>query len=261
MFVDLVKYLQNKLDAIAEGLYVVSNERNIEADYEKNQVIVSALSGNVYEESATIPYQIDIITNDIESVMIDFTTLAKNNNNVPFDTVIQEGEEYQAYTITPFFNTPVVMEKDMPLGSDKYARVVVFANINAIFNVNNVKSITIDGEEIKFLNGSLTYTTELKSNKVSGEQLNKSKKHVGSTGLSFTSVNKSTVFFNKLFKIMLGKLNGNTPFNVEIEMTNGLKDSIKMIVGTDILTSNRGVLPSNQVSLFIYDDRGDSDNA
>lgn len=257
MFVDLVKYLQEKLDAIAKGLYVVSNERNINADYEKNQVVVSALSGNVYEESATIPYQIDIITNDIESVMIDFTTLAKNNNNVPFDTVIQEGEEYRAYTITPFFNTPVVMEKDMPLGSDKYARIVVFANINAIFNVNNIKSLRIDGEEIKFLNASIGYTTELKTNRVSGDELNRSKKYVASTSVTFTAVNKSSVFFNKLFKINFGQLKGNTCFNVEIEMIDGLKGRLKMIYGTGILSSVRSQLPSNQVSLFVYDDRGD----
>ena len=258
MFVDLVKYLQDKLYAIAEGLYICSSERNIDANYDKNQVVVSALSGNVYEESATIPYQIDIITNDIESVMIDFTTLARDNNNVPFNVVVQEGENYQSYTIKPFFNTPVVMDKEIQMGSDKYARIVVFATINAIYNVNDIKSIVIDGEEIKFQNASIGYTTELKSNRVSGDELNRSKKHVASTALTLTVVNKSSVFFNKLFKINFGQLKGNTSFNVEIEMINGLKGSFKMVYGTGILSSVRGQLPSNQVSLYIYDDRGDN---
>ena len=262
MFVDFVKYLQEKLDAIASGVYVVSSERNVDADYTKNQVVASALSGNVFEDSATIPYQIDIVTCDIDGVMGDFTMLAMQNNNVTFTAIVQQGEgQFQSYTITPFFNTPVVMEKDVAMGSDKYARIVVFASVSAMFNVSNVKSLKIDSEEVKFLNATLAYSAELVSNRVSGQELNASKKKASSTSLSFQMVNKASALTNKLLSIASGSLKGNTSFSVEIEMDNGLKLSFPMVVSSYALSVARQMLPSINVGMFVYDSRGDQNAA
>ena len=259
MGVDLVKYLQEKLDEIAPGLYEVSSERNINANYKKNQVVISALSGNIYKNSSSLPYQIDIVTSDIASVMIDFTTLARNNNEVSYTQISQsQNGDYQSSTITPFFQTPVTMEKDIEIGSNKFARLVVFATINETSNVNNIKSLEIDGEKIETLNASLNYTTELNTNRVSGQEMNKSKKKASSCSVTFTAINKVGVFFNKAFKVATGVLQGNTSFSVKVTLDNNLSSTFTMLISSYALGSERTKLPSVNIGLFLYDDRGDS---
>lgn len=259
MSVDLVKYLQEKLNAIAPNLYEVSSERNINAKYEKNEVVISALSGPIYKDSSNIPYQIDIVTKDISSVMIDFTTLAKQENEQSFTEITQTGESnYQSSTITPVFNSPVVVEKDIQIGSNRYARIVVFAVINEVSNVNNIKELKIDGETIEKLSSNLIYTTEAVSNRVSGEKLNRSKKKAASCSVTFSMINKASVFANKAFKIFSGVLDGNTKFEVKVVMDNGLETTLPMFINTYTFNDERAKLPSVNVGMLLYDDRGDS---
>ena len=180
-------------------------------------------------------------------------------NNKSFISVIQTStDNYESYTITPFFNTPVVMDANVQVGSNIFTRIVVFAQVNSVSQVSDVQSIVIDGEEIKFQNGTLGYTTELVSNRVSGDELNRSKKRTSSIILTFLMINKAGVFNNKVFNIMTGQLSGNTSFNVVVTMSNGLSATMTMALGTSTLNSARLQLPSIQISLYLYDSRGDS---
>lgn len=263
-FLDFVKYLQTKLDAIQEG-FSVSSERRIDSNFMEKEVVVSALSGNIFDESATIPYQIDITTSDIDNVNNVFTILARNENNRPFTNIVNEGTEevpdMKRYEVTPYFNTPVVMEKDIEIGSDHYARVTVFVSLVILFNTTNVSSIEIDGEEIKFLDGTFNYVAELNSNRVSGEQLNKSKKRTSSISLAFRFVNRDNNFSRKLFRIAVGTLPGNTNFEVKVTLTNGLSATLEMIVGSSSLAFARQQLASYNISMYLYDSRGDTNAA
>ena len=261
-FVDFKKWLQQKLDAIQAG-FKVSNERNLNAeDFVDKQVVASQLAGSVYDESANIPYQIDVTVKDIDNAMNVFTSLAKSENNKPFTSIVNEGTEQNTnmknYSVIPYFQTPVVMEKDLGLGSDHYARIVVFVNLVILFEISNVSSISIDGEAISFLNGTFAYTTELNSNRVSGQELNRSKKRASSTSLAFRMVNKEGLFSEKLFKIATGELAGNTPFSVALTLTNGRVANLTMLVGSSTLSFARQQLASYDVALYLYDSRGDS---
>ena len=256
---DLVSYLQTKLNALTPDAYVVSNERNIDADYEKHQVVVSALSGSLYKDSGSIPYQIEIITSDIDKVTVDFTMLAKNNNNVSYTQVVSEGEtNFKSVTIVPFFNTPVVMEKNIGVGSNKYARIIVFATVNEQENVNNIKSLVIDGEEQELLTGTFAYVVEANPTRKSGVELSKSKKRTGSCQISFSTISKSSVFLNSAFKIATGQLKGNTSFNAAVTLDNGLNATLKMFIGSYTFTNERAKLPLINIGLFLYDDGGDT---
>ena len=260
-FVAFRKYLQEKIDLIVPGDFKVSSERNLNSDFIEGETVVSALTGSVYDDSANIPYQIEIFTSKPDETINIFTSLAKANNNKPFQSIVNEGTNenpiYKNYTIIPFCQTPTVMDKDLPYGTEHYSRLMMFATLIILFQVSNVQSITIDGEEIQFLNGSLTYTTELFSSRVSGQELNKNKKKVSTLGLSFKIVNKDTIFTRRLFNIMVGQLKGNTAFNVQITMSNGMSATLKMIVNTNALSFARQSLTSDDVSLFLYDDRGE----
>lgn len=262
-FVDFVKWLQEKLNALQAG-FTVSSERALDSNFFENEVVACQLSGSVYDESANIPYQIDITTSDINNAMDVFTTLAKSENNKPFTSIINEGSEdnpnYKSYTVIPYFQTPVVMDKDLELGANHFSRIVVFVNLVILFQVSNVSEITIDGESIAFLEGTFGYIAELVSNRVSGQELNVSKKKASSTNLSFRIVNKDTAFTRKLFNIATGVLKGNTKFSVVFKLTNGQQANLNMVVGTSTLSFARQQLASYNVGLFLYDSRGD-DNA
>ena len=260
-FVDFKKWLQEQLNSIQAG-FNVTNERNINSDFINKEVVVSQLAGSVYDESANIPYQIDIFASDVENAINVFTSLAKKQNNKPFTSIVNEGTEespsFKNYSVIPYFQTPVVMEKDLSMGSDHYARIVCFVNLVILFEISNVKKITIGTEEISFLSGTLAYTTELQSNRVSGAQLNLSKARTASTSLCFKMINKDTIFTEKLFKIAIGELPRNTYFSVKIELTNGRFATLNMVVGSSTLSFARQQLASYDVAMYLYDNRGDS---
>ena len=264
-FVDFRKYLQEKIDAIISGVFSVATERNLNSDFIDGEVVVSAMAGAVYEDSATIPYEIDIFTSDPEGAIDYFTALAKENNNKPFQTIINEGTadtpDFKQYTIIPYFQTPVTMDKGLAYGTDHYAKVVMFANLVILFQVSNVASITIDGEEIKFIDGSFSYATELQSSRVSGVELNKSKKKAATISLNFKMINKDTLFSRNIWNVMIGNKPGNTSFSVTITLTNGMSATLKMLLNTNVLAFARQQLSTDNISLFLYDDRGDNNNA
>lgn len=262
-FIDVVKWLQGKLDELAAGCFKVSNERSLDSDFE-GEVVVSALSGTPYEDSANIPYQIDVFTSNINSTMDVLNCLAKTVSNIPFEQIVVVGKDeeqhdiFSMHVITPLLNTPVVMEKDIPNGSQHFARIVVFATFVVFYDTNNIKEIKIDDEVIKTLSSSLNYTTEMMSNRVSGQKLNKSKKKAATVSINFTMINKNGVFGSNVFKITTGQLDGNTPFTVKITMSDNSSATLKMILGNSSFGSVRGQLPSLNVAMFLYDDRGDN---
>lgn len=266
-FIEVDKWLQQKLDEIAgANKFKVSNERALDSDFE-GEVVVSALSGTPYEESANIPYQIDVFSSDVEHTMDVLNTLSKAYSNVTFEQVIKVSKDgnnndiYAHHIITPLINTPVVMEKDIPNGSQHFARIVVFTTFLVFYSVNDIKELEIDGEKINMLNSSLNYVIEPFSQRVSGQELNKSKKKASTSSINFEMVNKDSVFGNKAFETWAGTLKGNTGFTVKVTLSNNKTATMKMMIGSCTLGHSRGKLPSLNVAMFIYDDRGDQNNA
>ena len=268
-FIDMKKWVQEKLDSIKNGYFRVSNERALDSDFE-GEVVISALSGTPYEDSANIPYQLDVFTADIDNVMNFLNIFAKSFSNVSFSQIVQVGTEEEndevvpineLHTITPIINTPVIMEKDIPNGSQHFARIVVFVTMMVFYDINNVSEIMIDDEKINSLNGSLNYAAEMIPNRVSGQELNKSKKKVSTSSLSFTMINKNSVFGDAVFDTMSGVRKGNEKFVVKVTMNNGKTMTLNMIIGNASLGFARGQLPSLNVAMYLYDDRGDVNNA
>lgn len=250
---DLVKYLQAKLDSINEGRYHVANERNINADFKNNEVVISAMSATINDNQATdIPYEISIYTTEIDQVMSDFTVLAKTCSAISY----QEVHEGESVVITPYFNTPTVLEKD--IDALHYAKIVVFASVNEITGINNVKTLKINNVVLKTLNASFNYVVEQNAQRVSGEKMIKSKVLSSTNGLTFTCLNKNSPFLNTAFEIATGQLDGDTSFSVEITMENNLTATLTMYITQYSLANERAKLPSVQISMSIYNPLGDS---
>lgn len=249
-YVDFSQHLQGLLDALAPNLFKVTNERNLDGDMD-GDVVVSALSGNINKNSATIPYQIDVFTYDPENTMNVFTKLAHTYNKTSFTNVQDE----KLYTIFQYYNTPVDMDKDIEIGQNHLSRIVIFAQLYIMFQVSNVKKITIDNEEIETLNGTLAYVCETHSNRVSGVQMNKDKKKAATLQLTFAMISKDSVFGRKLFLISTGQLDGNTSFSVVVDKTNGQTATLTMMITGCTNSWGDNALPSDQVSMGLYDNR------
>lgn len=249
-YVDFSSHFQTLINAIEPNKYHVSNERNLDGEMD-GDIVVSALSGIVNKNSATIPYQIDIFTYDPEGTMNALTKLSHTYNKTSFTSL----QDQKLYTIYQYYNTPVDMDKDIEVGADHLSRIVVFAQLFIMFQVSNVKKITIDGEEIETLDGTIGYVAETHSNRISGQQMNKSKKKASTLSLSFRMVSKDSVFGRKLFLIETGQLEGNTSFTVVIEKTNGQTATLVMFVPTATTSWADNQLPSDQVSMMLYDNR------
>ena len=263
-YVDYKKKLQERLNNLYPNLFEVVNERNLAADGEKVQVVLRQLVGQVLGNSATIPFQMDIITDDPEKIMEIFTAYAKNFSNSQFNSIVNEGTEQnpdlKTYLIIEYLNTPTVMEAIVDGYANKMSRIVLFSNLTVLKSVSNIKSLTIDDESIEFNNATISYMANIHENRISGEQLNKSKKREASVKIAFSLVNKDSVFGRKLFRIMFGLLDGNTKMDVKITLTNGLQANVPMIIDASTLTfSGKGQvsLPTDNVSLVVYDDRGE----
>lgn len=256
-FVDFKSHLQQLLDDISIGLFNVTDIRDMVGDTDKVNVIISALQGSVYENSASIPYKIDIYTDDPKSVESIFTTLAKVNNNKTFISVIEEEGEPKEYTVYQFYGTPAVAEPQQDLGTNVVAHLIMFATLNVFFDVGNVSSVVIDDNEIEFATGTIAYSIESFSNRVSGQELNKGRKKASTTSLQLTMVNKTSFFTNKVLQIMFGQLSGQTIFNCKVKLTNGLEFTIPMILGTNSFSFARNTpnLPSFNVTLIMGDNR------
>lgn len=241
-YLDFKSYLQKEL---GEGYYV-SNERNLDASDDKINVIVKALSGSVYDNSASIPYQIEIFTSEPEFVMQEFSRFASNHNNKSFISIMDD----KMYSVMGFYTTPVVMESDIDYIDNHYSRVLVFANLFIMFDLVNVGKLTIDGEEMEILNGTIAYNAEIHSQRKSGLENNINYKSASNINLTFTLVHKDTLFTRKLSQIRKGLLPGNTIFEVELTLTNNNKETYQMIVNSHTFTWARSAMPSLNVSLM-----------
>lgn len=247
-FIDFKKYLQNELGDSFEVTDELNNDYFL---FDKTAVVVRTLAGNVYDDSAQVPYQIEIYTDEPKEMIDYFTTFAKNHNNKFIDSIIQENDEYKKYTILQSYTTPVVLQTDIEFGSRHFSKVVLFPTLFIMFNVRNVKSIKINDELQETINGSINYTTELYSSRISGQNLNIQNKKTSTTQLTFLMLNKSTIFGNQVSQIRQGKLSGNTKFNVEVVFNDDSVENYSMILQTASLSFARAALSTLNITMIL----------
>lgn len=251
-FVNFKDHLQELLDSISADTFEVSSVRNMDGKTKKVQVVFTPLTGSVYKNSASIPYQIDIYAKKPDEIINIFTALSKQRNGKSFISMVETEEGVKEYTIFEFYSTPGVSEKQLDYGSNTVAHLVLFASLNVLFEVGNVSSIKIDGEELEIINGSLNYVVEVYSKRISGKPQNAALKTASTTNLTFTLINKTNVFTTALFNLAVGVLKSKV-FNVTVSLTNGLTATIPMIVTQNAFSFafNSANLPSLNVTMSL----------
>ncbi|NCB47991.1 hypothetical protein EOM81_13390 [bacterium] len=117
------------------------------------------------------------------------------------------------------------MEKDIPVGSNHFARIVMFGTLFILFNSSNVKQITIDGENIDFVNGSITWQQTMRSDRKSGQANNKNISEASAVSLSFQFASQQGIFANKLSALRTGAIHRTTAFAVKVILTNDIEET------------------------------------
>lgn len=246
---DLKTHLQQKLDSEYPNRFKVSNERSMDTKFE-GEVIVSQLVGNANSKNGNFTFQLDITTKEIDEVMSIFEKFAKENSQIPFDDVVKNGGETFINTITPTYSTPVVMEKDIQVGSNHYARIVVFVNAFILFNSSSVKKIEIDGEIIDFDSGTLTWQASAIANQRTSRSNSKSFAESSAVSLTFMMKSQLGQFANKLQSLRKGTLDRNAQkFIVKITLTNEEIEEYTMIVSNQAFSFGKSAIPTINVGM------------
>lgn len=223
--------------------YEVSRHRNLAYNGAKPQIVLTDLAGKRTEESKTWQVQIDIITATPDETQADLEQFVKTYNSAK---VVSESTSTLLY-----FLSPALMERDIQSGANKLVRFVIIAALFSTFGVSDIVEITINGVSYKPLNATLHYATEIRPVPQSGQKLTGNVKTLAGTTLSFTAINKATIFNNTLRAIRTGQKDGKTPFTIVVKFNDGGTETYSMILMSATLASARNQLSSLNVSFVL----------
>lgn len=216
--------------------------------------VIKVATGNILTNSVVYPVQI-MIFSEVGSVehartLIDtfaksysMTTFSVIDNSTNPATMIYYKQMYSTSVIMSNFNrTPDGLRSMLFLGGS----VVVTKNINDISYIT-IRKGTDTPTTIKFMSFAFTYTVTPDSQRVSGQELNVTKKKLANQMLSFTTNNLSSQFFTDVYNIASGTLAGNTAFEIKLyrgtEASPILVSTFSMILLDYSLTSTPNELP------------------
>ena len=240
-YLDLKAYFQEKFG----NTFVVRSIRDLDAKAEKGKtnVIITELAGNIYSDSAQLPIQLDFYAEDPIGVSASINTFIVSNSGKMF---VNEGN-----FITGYYLTPTPLDKNIEVGTQSRTRLTVFATFFVMFNMDDIASITVDGETVETLSRSMSYSADMSPDNKSGTELKKNDKIAGHIAVSFKMINKRGVFSQKLKGIRRGIVTGNTPFEVSVTFTDGDVETYSMLVQSSAFASARGQLPSMDIAFVL----------
>jgi len=234
------KYTLNVIEELSFGT---------EEETEKNviNIVFKVMVGNILTNSTVYPVQFIVLSepNNTETARTIMAEYAKLYNMTSFvSNFVYHKQMYSTPSIMSNFNrTPDGL------------RSMIFMNGTVIVteNITDVQYIKLrTGANayitIKFTSFALSYAATPDNQRVSGQELNTSKKKLASQVLSFTCHNQNTTLHNNLFDIVKGTLSGNTAFDIQLYgypngATESLLTTLNMILLDYSLTATPGELP------------------
>ena len=240
-YLDYRAHLQEKLG----DSFVVRDIREMNANPEKGKInaIITELAGNIYQNSAQLPVQIDFYTKDPIGTMALLNSFVTANNSKMF---INEGNY-----ITGYYTTPTPMDRDIEVGSTKPVRLVMFGTLFVMFNIDDISSIKVDGEELETLTRSIIYSSDFDPSNKDGTELKVHDSVASYISIAFKFINKRGVFSQKLRAMRSGTLSRNTVFSVSVTFFDGTIETYAMLVHSCGLASARGQLPSMDIDFVL----------
>ena len=255
---DFETYLKQELYTIAvqelglDNKIEVVNFRSFKMPEDKSTFlfVIKYLTGNYIGGIKTQPVQIFVYSelNEISNAYLILDYFSKKYNN------------YQDIINSEFikinFDTPVSMRNFIQSEEGYRASVYVFGTIITCENVLDIKSISLNNEdltvndetlkfgEIEYLSASFGYTAVLNTTKIKGVQLSTSIKQEAGLTLNLTMMNKENDFCKLINYIMFGDVTGNYEFNFMFTKNNGTTQSVSMKLESISLPTNKTAAPS-----------------
>lgn len=151
------------------------------------------------------------------------------------------------------YSTPTIMSNFNRTPDGLRSMIFMSATIIVTENVKDVQYIKISATgvaetTIKFTSFAMSYAATPDNQRISGEEINQTKKKLASQVLSFTCHNQITAVHNKFFDITQGNSSGNTLFTIKLYgYPNGASENLvatlSMIMIDYSLTATPGELP------------------
>ena len=239
------EYLQEKLQALTDLSVKVVDELDFKLESDI-KVIIKYLTGTIYQDTLLQPLQLYVLTDKLEEAKYIMQTFV--------ETYSQTRDRYDFKHFKQTYNTPVVLENFIPIKNKQSNAVYVNATITLLGDVVDIARITIDDEDIRFVDAQEHYIVQSSTQKIAGQELNYNKKQTATYSLALTCKNSNNVFFRKLKQMRHGLLNGNNKFVVKIYYDGDTAPIIHnmVVLGSSFATSEAS-FPTTTITLGVDD--------
>jgi hypothetical protein len=236
-------YLQNKLQALTDLSVKVVDELDFKLESDI-KVIIKYLTGTIYQDTLLQPMQLYVITDKFEEARFLMQTFV--------ETYSQTRDKFEFKHFKQVYNTPVVLENFIPIKNKQSNALYVNATLTLLGDVVDIEKITIDDEEIKFVDAQEHYIVQSTSQKIAGYELSYNKKQTATYSLTIICKNSNNVFLRKIKQMRHGQLSGNTAFNVKIYYDNDATPmQHNMVVMSSILATTESTFPTSTITLGV----------
>jgi hypothetical protein len=220
-----------------------------EEDSERDviNIVFKTLVGTILTNSTVQPVQFICFSEpgNTETALTILNEYAKLYNMTSFVTsFVYHKQMYSTPTIMSNFNRTPDGLRSMIFMS---ATLIITQNVKDVQYIK-VSAPSVTETTIKFTSFALSYAATPDNQRVSGQELNQTKKKLASQVLSFTCHNQSTAIHDRFFSIANGSNSGNTVFTVKLYSypngeTETLLATLSMIMIDYSLTATPGELP------------------
>lgn len=236
-------YLQEKLQALTDLSVKVVDEMDFKLESDI-KVIIKYLTGTIYQDTLLQPMQLYVLTDKFEEARFLMQTFVENFS--------QTRDRFEFKYFKQSYNTPVVLENFIPIKNKQSNALYVNATLTLLGDVIDISRITIDDEDIRFVDAQEHYIVQSSSQKIAGEELSFNKKQTATYSLALTLKNGNSVFLRKIKEIRHGLLNGNNKFVIKIYYDNDATPIIhNMIVISSSMTTSESTFPTSTITLGV----------
>ncbi len=233
-----INWLQNALG----NDYIVTNEEKTDYKTDKNVVILSEYSGTNFRKAISFTYQATVLTNNVEKTMKELQEFTWMHNDERIST-----PEFPY--IRNLMQQPVNVSNFQEYNNQYIGTIIIAINLIASVSINDIKSITIDGELIDPTQSNLTYQTIQDTNRINGNELSTTDINESSLILQIVFPMDYSNLFVKSCKIMFGMLPKNEAFNVAIKLINNMEFTSEFKLASKAIACDRAALTIDSITL------------
>lgn len=257
MAFDYTNYLANQLLILRNTLGI---EQNIvvddEAIFTKQSnddlvpdtiyIVVKNLQADITSSGRTQPLQIIVLSeeNSMDNAITLMSEFAKAYNWVmtSSDTTYVKQQ----------YSTPIVMNNFQEIGVGFRSVLYLNATLFILENIYEIQNLTIDDEEVEFIQSAFSYNLATDTQQLSMENISTSTKNSSSVSLVLSVVFNSSTYMTKVLQILNGTLTGNDNFEIEFsfDANSTIQVSMNMKLMSAEITSQINDFPTIRLSFI-----------